>query len=74
MFQLNILEKTKPLTKAKRVELLLRDNGWRGTSNVALNHITYRYGSVIHNLRKNGHIIKTGPTDKYGKVIYYWER
>lgn len=61
---------TKPLTKAKRVELLLKSKGV--VSNVELNHITFRYGAVIHSLRQDGHEIITGPTDKYGKVIYYW--
>lgn len=63
---------TKPLTKARRVELALRAKGMAGVSNVELNHITFRYGAVIHELRKDGHDIMTGPTDKYGLVIYRW--
>lgn len=63
---------TKPLTKSRIVELMLIDNGWSGVTNIALNHITFRYGAVICELRKRGHIIKTGPTDKYGKVVYYY--
>ena len=70
MEQLSLVD--KPLTKARRVELALRDKGMRGVSNVELNHITYRYSSVIHELRKAGHEIITGPTDQYGKVIYKW--
>lgn len=62
----------KPLTKAKRVEDKLRRAGLGGVSNVELNHISFRYGAIIFNLRKDGHKIVTGPTDKYGKVIYYW--
>ena len=61
---------TKPLTKAKRVENLLKSKGY--VSNVELNHITFRYGAVIHNLRQEGHEIITGPTDKYGKVMYMY--
>ena len=62
----------KPPTKAKRVEQTLKAAGLGGVSNAALNHITFRYGAVIHELRKDGHTIVTGPTDKFGKVLYYW--
>ena len=63
----------KPKSKAKRVEEALRSAGLGGVSNVALNHITFRYGAVIHDLRHNkGHHIVTGPTDKNGLVRYYW--
>lgn len=65
---------TKPLTKAKRVELLLKDRGWMGTSNSELNDISFRYGAVIHRLRQEGHDIKTGPTSKTGLVMYYWNK
>lgn len=58
------------LTKAKRVENLLKSKGY--VSNVELNHITFRYGAVIHELRKAGHEIITGPTDKYGLVKYMY--
>ena len=72
MFQLNILEKTKPLTKAQRVENLLKARGWGGVDNSDLNEITFRYGAVIHRLRKDGHIIETGPTSRSGLVMYYY--
>ncbi len=62
----------KPKTKSKMVEEKLRQYGMRGVSNVELNHITFRYGAVIHKLRQEGHDIITGPTDKNGLVIYYW--
>jgi hypothetical protein len=71
MTQLDFLDKSKN-TKAYRVEAALRNGGWDGVSNVALNNISFRYSAIIHRLREEGHIIETGPTDKYGKVIFKW--
>lgn len=62
----------KPKTKSERVLEALQKAGGRGITNIALNHITFRYGAVIHRLRLEGHDILTGKTDKYGKVIYYY--
>lgn len=63
---------TKP-TKAKFVEQTLRQAGWNGVSNWDLNRITFRYSAVIHNLRKQGHIIDTLKINpKTGLVKYRW--
>ena len=70
--QFGLFEKVP--SKAQRVEDALRKAGLKGISNAALNHISFRYGAIIHNLRKDGHEIITGPTSKTGLVIYTWIR
>lgn len=60
----------KPSQKA-RILKLFETKG--AVSNVELNHeVGFRYSSRIHELRQEGHIIDTGMTDNFGKVIYYY--
>ncbi len=63
---------TKP-TKAKMVERMLKDAGISGVTNGQLNRVTFRYGAVIHRLRKEGWLIDTIPIDRkngYYRYIY----
>lgn len=61
---------TKPkLSQKQRILNLLLLKG--AVSNVELNHeVGFRYGARIHELRQDGHRIETGPTDRFGKVIF----
>lgn len=61
----------KPSQKQRILNLLLLKGQ---VSNVELNHeVGFRYGARIYELRKDGHLIETGPTDKYGKVIFTYK-
>jgi hypothetical protein len=61
--QLGLLEKP---TKFNQVKRLLIDRGFLGVYNYELNPISYRYGAVIHKLRKEGYIIKTEQLSRNG--------
>ncbi len=62
----------KPKTKTQQIKEKLERGGSRGVSNVSLNHIAFRYSGIIYRLRQEGHVIETGPVDRFGKVIYKW--
>lgn len=62
-----------PRTKAERVFEKLRKAGKGGVSNGELNKITFRYGAVICELRKDGYDIRTKKVGKNGLFIYYME-
>ena len=63
---------TKP-TKANAIKQLLMRSGGEGVDMAELNAISYRYGSVIHNLRKRGHVILTIPINRHtGHFKYVW--
>lgn len=59
-------------TKASKVLQALKDGGGAGVSNWDLNQITFRYGAVIHRLRKEGHMIDTIKLNNNGgyKFVY----
>lgn len=62
-------------TKARMIERMLRDAGWSGVDMQDLNAISYRYGAIIHRLRRLGHKIETVPVDrKTGHFKYRWIR
>lgn len=62
----------KSKTKSQRVLERLIRGAERGVTNRELNDIMFRYGSVIHGLRKDGHIIRTHLV-KRGLYKYYYE-
>lgn len=62
----------KPLTKKEKVENLLKSRGLGGATNAELNQIMFRYGSVIHELRKNGHHIIKQQLNNNGLFRYIW--
>lgn len=49
----------RPLSKEAQILRLLRRRGRFGASNRELNSICFRYGARIHDLRKDGHHIRT---------------
>ena len=51
-------------SKAQRIRELLVNNG-RATNN-QLNRISYRYGAIIFNMRKDGAVIVTNRLDNNG--------
>lgn len=55
-------------TKTARVLKLLQSK--KNVTNWELNKITFRYGSCIHELRKEGHVIKTNRLNNDGLYEY----
>ena len=50
---------SRPLSKEAQILRLLKRRGRFGASNRELNSICFRYGARIHDLRKDGHAIRT---------------
>lgn len=48
----------KPKTQTEKILALLKEAGDHGVSNIDLNKIAFRYSARLHDLRKDGHIIK----------------
>lgn len=72
MYQIDLLEPKKS-TKAFRVKELLRTRGLVGVDMSELNDISYRYGAIIHRLRKDGHKIDTQAINSAsGHYKYVW--
>lgn len=64
---------TKALSKHARILMLFKEK--RRVTQRELNRISYRYGSVIHDLRKEGHEIVTVPIDyTTGHFEYQYKR
>lgn len=61
---------TKP-TKANAVKQLFKDRHGQLVSNWDLNKITFRYGAVIHQLRKDGWLIDTINTDPKNGLYHF---
>lgn len=50
---------TRPITQTEKVLHKLKQAGLAGVTNYDLNQICFRYGARIHELREQGHDIKT---------------
>lgn len=58
------------ITKTAKVLKLLKNN--ERVTNRELNRICFRYGSCIHELRKEGHVIKTNRLNNDGLYEYIY--
>lgn len=64
---------TNKLSKHTRILMLFKEK--RRVTQRELNRISYRYGSIIHELRKEGHTIVTVPIDRAtGEFEYQYKR
>lgn len=60
-------------TKAERVFEALKRGGKEGVTNGELNKISFRYGAIIFNLRKDGYKIHTQKIGNDGLYKFYME-
>jgi len=47
------------MNQATKIVELLTKKGKKGATNIDLNRIAFRYGARLHELRKEGYVIKT---------------
>jgi hypothetical protein len=64
--------KNKYSTKEGQILAYLKRKGLEGASQQELNRIQFRYGASIHELRKEGHDIRSVQVG-YGKWRFYYE-
>ena len=64
----------KNKTKADRVFDALKKGGKGGVTNAQLNKISFRYGAIIFNLRKDGYNIRTEKIGNNGLYKFYMEQ
>lgn len=52
------MELLKPRTQSEKILAKLQEAGEAGVNNIELNKIAFRYSARLHDLRKDGYIIK----------------